>query len=100
MSSPEYRLALSPKAEQDIENILRHTGETWGQAQLFTYRDNLAEALTTIRDNPAIGHTSDELPETHRLFLVGSHVIVYRLRPQVIWIVRILHQRMSLRQHV
>ena len=62
MSSPEYRVALSPKAEQDIENILRHTGETWGQAQLFTYRDNLADALTTIRDNPAIGHTSDELP--------------------------------------
>lgn len=30
MSSPEYRLVLSPKAEQDIESILRYTGEQWG----------------------------------------------------------------------
>ncbi len=96
MSSPEHRLALSPKAEQDIENILCHTGETWGQAQLLAFRTTSPNVLATIRDNPAIGHTSDQLPETHRLFLVGSHVIVYRLRPQVIWIVRILHQRMSL----
>ena len=100
MSSPEYRIVLSPKAEQDIENILRHTGETWGEAQLLIYRDKLGQALTTIRENPVIGHTSDELPETHRVFLVGSHVIVYRPRQQMIWIVRILHQRMSLRRHV
>jgi plasmid stabilization system protein ParE len=34
MSSPKYRLVLSPKAEHGIENILRYTGETWGEKQL------------------------------------------------------------------
>jgi len=34
MSSPKFRLVLSPKAEHDIENILRYTGETWGEKQL------------------------------------------------------------------
>jgi plasmid stabilization system protein ParE len=27
---------------------------------------------------PASGHASAELPETHRVYPVGSHVIVYR----------------------
>jgi hypothetical protein len=35
MSSHSYRLVLSPRAEQDIESILRYTGETWGERQLI-----------------------------------------------------------------
>ena len=37
MSSPEYRLILSPKAQQDVENILRYTGEQWGEKQIEIY---------------------------------------------------------------
>jgi plasmid stabilization system protein ParE len=27
------RLILSPKAQQDVENILHYTGEQWGEKQ-------------------------------------------------------------------
>ena len=100
MPSPEYRLVLSPLAEADIENILRYTGETWGEAQLLIYRDKLNEALQTLRRDPLIGHTSPELPDTHRLYLAGAHVIVYRVREHLVSVMRILHQRMSLGRHV
>lgn len=100
MSSPEYRLVLSPKAEQDIENILRYTGETWGEKQLLIYRDMVAEALDMLQLNPASGHASVELPDTHRVYPVGSHVIIYRMKERVIEVIRILHQRMSRPQHV
>ena len=34
-------LKLSPSARQDFIDILRHTGETWGQNQLQVYRDKV-----------------------------------------------------------
>lgn len=100
MSSPEYRVKLSPKAEQDIENILRYTGETWGENQITVYRDKIIDALEMIRSNPTIGHQSRALPETHRIYHFGSHVMVYRIKETEIGVVRMLHQRMDLSLHI
>ncbi len=100
MSSPDYRLVLSPKAEQDIESILRYTGETWGEKQLIVYRDKIADALDSLLRNPGGGYVSADLPDTHRLYPVGSHVIVYRSKGYVIEVIRILHRRMSLVRNV
>ena len=72
MSCPDYRLFVSPQAQQDIAGILRYTGKTWGRNQLLIYRDKLDEAMKTIGHNPNLGHGSPELPETHRLYFVGS----------------------------
>jgi len=101
MSSPDRgrKLVLSPRARQDFIDILRYTGETWGQGQLHTYRDKINDALQLIGRNPTMGHRSPELPDTHRLYLVGSHVIVYRDQEPTVAVVRILHQRMSLARH-
>ncbi len=99
MSSPNYRLVLSPRAEQDIESILRYTGETWGERQLIVYRDKIADALDTLLRSPGSGHLSADLPDTHRLYPVGSHVIVYRVKQHSIEVIRVLHKRMSLVRH-
>jgi toxin ParE1/3/4 len=39
MSSRSLPLRLSRKARQDFIDILRYTGETWGEIQLGPYRD-------------------------------------------------------------
>lgn len=93
-------LQLSPKARRDFIDILRYTGQTWGQNQLLVYRDKINDALEAISQNPQIGHHRSDLPQTHLAYLVGSHVIVYRAGAESIGIVRILHQRMSLTRHV
>ena len=93
-------LRLSPKARQDFIDLLRYTGETWGEGQLHTYRDKLDDALQAIGHNPQTGHRRSDLPPTHLACLVGSHVIVYRTGGDSIGIVRILHQRMSLGRHI
>ena len=93
-------LKLAPKARQDFIDILRYTGETWGQAQLLTYRDKINDALQAISQNPQLGHGRSDLPATHLAYLVGTHVIVYRVGPDSLGVVRILHQRMSLARHV
>lgn len=99
-SHKPQQLRLSPKAHQDFMDILRYTGETWGEKQLLTYRDKINDALQAIIGNPQLGHHRDDLPSTHHAYLVGSHIIVYRMRRDDVAVVRILHQRMSLGKHV
>ena len=56
MSAPDYRLFVSPQAQQDIAGILRYTGKTWGRSQLLIYRNKFDEAVNTIGHNPNLGH--------------------------------------------
>lgn len=100
MSSPKRILILSPEAQGDLEDILRYTAETWGDAQMLSYLQQVDEAFDLLRDHPEIGHFSADLADTHRLYLVGSHVIVYRTPSDAVEVVRILHRRMSLSQHM
>ncbi len=96
MSSPEADpIRLSARARQDLIDILRFTGETWGRQQIFAYRDKIDAALQAISRNPRLGHRRSDLPGTHRAYLVSAHIIVYRPEKTHIGIVRILHQRMS-----
>lgn len=91
---------LSPQARRDFIDILRFTGERWGKAQLLVYRDKIDDALRAIGDNPRLGLPRDDLPASHLAYLVGSHVIVYRLGAGGVGAVRILHQRMCLSRQV
>ena len=50
-----------------------------GQNQLLVYRDKVDEALMRLAGNAGLCHPSAELPSTHRLYFVGSHVVVYRI---------------------
>jgi toxin ParE1/3/4 len=100
MSFPEPRLTLSPAAQEDLIGILRYSGEKWGLEQVVVYRDRLDTALLLIGRNPRIGHSGAGLPETHRLYSVGSHVIVYRVLQNAVEVIRILHERMSILRHL
>jgi len=100
MSSRSLPVRLSRRARQDIIDILRFTGETWGPIQLGVYRDKIDDALQAVGRNPELGHKRDDLPPTHRACLVGAHVVVYRLDDQGVGVVRILHQRMSPSRHL
>lgn len=94
-----HKIVLSPRARRDFIDILRFTGETWGERQLQVYRNKIDDALQLLAHNPALGRSSPDLPATHKLYFVGSHVVVYRDQASVIAVVRILHQRMSLGRH-
>lgn len=93
-------IQLAPKARQDFIDILRYTGETFGVGQLLIYRDKINDALQAIGQNPQLGHGRSDLPSTHLAYLVGSHVIIYRIGADSLGVVRILHQRMSLARHL
>jgi plasmid stabilization system protein ParE len=62
MSSPDRnrKIVLSACARQDFIDILRFTGETWGQGQLHVYRDKINDALQLLARNPALGQPSPD----------------------------------------
>jgi toxin ParE1/3/4 len=97
---PNFRLILSPRAEEDFTDILQYTLENWGEKQMLNYRDVLDNALQTILQHPEIGHKRSELSAHHRLYLAGQHFVVYRVVEQSVLVSRILHQRMDVKRHV
>jgi toxin ParE1/3/4 len=95
-------IRLSAKARQDLIAILRYTGETWGIKQLHAYSDKIDKALLTISRDPMLG-TQLAAPASKLMqmrFLVGSHLIVYRIELTGIGVIRILHQRMLAPDHL
>ena len=92
-------LKLSPRARQDFIDILRYTGETWGERQLLNLSRQNQRRIAGASGNPELGHSRGDLPPTHRAYLVGSHIIVFRIIADNTGVIRILHQRMSLTKH-
>lgn len=100
MPSRSLPIRLSRSARNDFVDILRYTKQTWGARQMAVYQRRIDEALRAISCNPELGHKRQDLPSAHRAYLVGVHLIVYRVDGEGLGVVRILHQRMSLARWV
>lgn len=111
----KYR--LSQPAEDDLLHILATSEERWGTEGRDRYSATIAEAMRTVADNPigpvtrARGELSVGLRSIHLRFtrLRGGkavvrrpvHVLYYRIvAPDLIEIVRVLHERMEPSRHI
>jgi len=62
MSQPNCKLNLSRKAQEDFEDILLYTLQTWGEEQMYYYRDDVINtALEKLQKQPHIGHRRPDL---------------------------------------
>lgn len=92
---------LTQKARDDMLSIGRYTRKQWGKMQQRRYLIQLDAAFHDLSDNPEIGHVCDDIREGYYKFGVGKHLIFYRLKGNdQIEIVRILHGRMDIEQHL
>lgn len=73
---------------------------SWNLAKGWTVSAAFDDAPPAISTNPQAGHSREDAPPAHRAYLVGSHVIVYRIGADSVGVVRILHLRMSLARSV
>ena len=88
-------LELTRSAEQDLKAIARHTERRWGIRQRSIYLKELDQALRSLTRNPFIGRACDEVREGYRKLSHGSHVIYYKVAPDHVRVVRILHAMMD-----
>ena len=110
----EFR--LSAAADDDVEAILRFSLENWGAEASQRYSDMLKAAMKQVAADPEGRATRarEDLDPGVRSFhtrftrqpvrktAVKSlvHVLIYRnLKPDLVEIVRVFHERMDFRRH-
>lgn len=92
---------LTQKAKDDLLAIGRYTRKQWGKAQQSPYLTQLDSAFHDLADKPGLGRACDDIREGYFKYGVGKHVIFYRHSgTERIEIVRILHGRMDIEQHL
>ena len=92
----KFNYELSKLALNDIDKIWLYTTENWSKTQANKYYKDLFAEIVTICENPEIGKSIKEIKPNHRMQLVKSHLIIYKVLEDKIYIDRILHKRMDI----
>lgn len=95
---PEYR--LSRLALKDLKAIAEYTEDRWGLVQAYKYISDLNRTFAELAEHPHLGRSCYKLKRKYRRFEQGTHVVLYRVAEDGVFISRILHQRMLPRRHV
>jgi toxin ParE1/3/4 len=86
---------LTPRAQRDLAEIWDYTTERWGLDQAETYTRQLWVDIKTVASNPSMGRPCPDIRSGYHKYPSGSHILFYRLVPNGIDVVRILHERMD-----
>ncbi len=89
------RFTLSPRAQADLEEIWDYTEARWSRDQAEIYVRQIKTAIENLAADPSRGRACDDVRAGYRKYPVGSHVLFYRVRPDGVDIVRVLHGRMD-----
>jgi len=74
--------------------IARYTLDKWCEDQAIRYVQGLQASFQTLAQNPEMGRACNATSPGLRRHEQGKHVVYYRLKPEGIRIVRVLHQQM------
>lgn len=85
--------SLSKAAEIDIASIAEYTFDMFGIEQALAYRDGLIRAFEFLAEFPRAARERTELAHSARVYPYQSHLIVYRIAGNGIFIQRVRHSR-------
>ena len=92
---------LTKKAKDDLKAIGRYTQDTWGHKQRNRYLALLDAAFSDLTVHPLMGRDCSDIRPGYRKYGIGKHLVFYRqIESEEIEIVRILHERMDVGQHL
>lgn len=101
MIRPRASVRLKPKARSDLDAIWAYSRERWGMEKANAYARLIARAFDDLAAGSAQSVAVPHIRDGYFRLVAGSHVLFYRLpEPDVIEIVRILHQRMDVARHL
>lgn len=90
---------LSNRATDDFAAIYEYTLLNFGTPQANSYTDDLERTLRLLAESPLMGHECPEIADAVRRHDHQRHAIFYRVRPNDIFVIRILHQKMEPMRH-
>ena len=94
------KFRVTPRANDDLQQIADYNLARWGAAQMVRYLGDLDERFGWLADNPESGSRRDEVRPDPRSFVQGSRVIFYQQRKGGIEIVAVLHQSSEIEAHL
>ncbi|WKN44324.1 type II toxin-antitoxin system RelE/ParE family toxin [Tunicatimonas pelagia] len=91
---------LSTAADQDLEDIFDYLDHHYGGRRAEEYLLTLEALFGQLVDYPEMGVSRDKIRTGLRSFPKAQHIVFYRILPNRVRIVRILHQYRDLRRHL
>lgn len=92
---------LSDRAKKDLIDIWQYTFNRWSRNQADFYTRKLLDACAFIYTAPElVGISYEYVLSGYKAFLVGKHLIFYKMLNGKVFIVRILHQRMDVEHNL
>jgi toxin ParE1/3/4 len=89
------RVVYRPRAQADLGVIWDYSAEHWGVGQANTYVDQIRMTLVDVASGQKHAQSAEDVREGYRKIRVGRHVIYFRQTPDLIEVVRVLHERMD-----
>ena len=94
------KLILSPSAIRDLQDISSYTLLTWGKEQEDRYLKGLWGKLAEVQSNPESSRLREDLAKGCRSTRYEKHVIFFSFEGQTLQVIRILHGKMDLSNHL
>jgi toxin ParE1/3/4 len=79
-----------PLARRDLSEIWEYIADD-NETQADAFVDLIDRKFQELAHHPNMGRSREELAECLRSFPIGRYVIFYRVMPEVVEIVRVLH---------
>jgi toxin ParE1/3/4 len=95
MLEPVSDYRLSPAARQDLDAIWDHSARVWSADQADRYIRALATDMALLAQHPRIARERTEIDPPVRLYQSGGHLIIYRITPDWLNVLRIVHHRQN-----
>jgi len=87
---------LTHEAKIDLKQIRKFTKKKWSTRQADSYYRLIIKQIEYLCENSDMGRPIDDILEGHRIAKVESHRIIYRITENIIYVQRILHEKMDI----
>jgi toxin ParE1/3/4 len=95
------RYKFTNEAVKDLEEIWIFTYQNWSVEQADRYYKLIIDEIEFLSSNPLSGRSMDHIKEGYRVSKVKSHLVFYKtITNEAIEIIRILHQRMGVKNRM
>ena len=94
------RLRFSEPARRDLKAIYYQSARQFGVVQADRYRDGMLNALKFTAENPLAVSVREGHSRPLRVYFYQSHMIVFIIEDEAVWVSRILHQSQDWKAHL
>lgn len=94
------QLAFTRLARADLAEIASYTRRTWGEARKDGYMSALMERMQRLRIRPLASSSRAEVALGMRAARAGRHVIFFVPDDELVFVVRVLHERANAKARV